>query len=147
MPHFRLEFTPSSGAEVQTEYWLPLENLADALAALTGISEKIQPLLIVSEIRSVAADELWLSPAHHRATACVHFTWKQEPEAVEALLPEVEAVLAPFAARPHWGKVHTFSRDALEPHYPQMADFRALRARMDPKGKFANEYVDRLIGR
>ena len=147
MPHFRLEFTPSSGAEVQTEYWLPLENLADALAALTGISEKIQPLLIVSEIRSVAADELWLSPAHHRATACVHFTWKQEPEAVEALLPEVEAVLAPFAARPHWGKVHTFSREALEPHYPQMADFRALRARMDPKGKFANEYVDRLIGR
>ena len=80
-------------------------------------------------------------------TACVHFTWKQEPEAVEALLPEVEAALAPFEARPHWGKVHTFSREALEPHYPRMADFRALRARMDPKGKFANEYVDRLIGR
>lgn len=147
MPHFRLEFTPSSGEEVQTEYYLPFENLAPALAALQEISEKIRRLLIVSEIRSVAADELWLSPAHHRDTACVHFTWKQEPEAVVALLPEVEAALAPFAARPHWGKVHTFSHEDLEPHYPQMADFRALRARMDPNGKFANEYVDRLIGR
>jgi len=147
LPHFRLEFTPSNGEEIQSEYYVAREDLAPALAALQEIAERIRPVLLVSEVRTVAADELWLSAAHHRPSACLHFTWKREPEAVQAVLPEVEAALAPFAARPHWGKAHAFAPEAVQAHYPRLEDFRALRARLDPTGKFANEYVDRLIGR
>lgn len=147
LPHFRLEFTPSNGEEIQSEYYVPLEDLAASLEALQQISDRIRPVLMVSEIRTVAPDDLWLSAAHSRPSACIHFTWKREPEAVEAVLPHVEEALAPFAARPHWGKVHTFAPEAVQSHYPHLADFRALRARLDADGKFANEYVDRMIGR
>ena len=78
-----------------------------ALAAVMPLGERIRPLLHASEVRTVAADELWLSPAHRRDSACVHFTWKQRPEEVAALLPAIEERLAPFAPRPHWGKVFT----------------------------------------
>jgi xylitol oxidase len=147
LPHFRLEFTPSSGEEIQSEYYVAIEDLAAALAALQEIAGLIRRVLMVSEVRTVAADDLWLSAAHHRPSACLHFTWKREPEAVHAVLPEVEAALAPFSPRPHWGKVFTLAPDVVRSHYPRLADFRALRARMDPKGKFANEYVDSMIGR
>lgn len=147
LPHFRLEFTPSSGEEIQSEYYVPLEDLAASLEALQQLAERIRPVLMVSEIRTVAQDDLWLSAAHDRPSACIHFTWKRDPEAVEAVLPDVEAALAPFAARPHWGKVHAFEPEAAQSHYPRLADFRALRARLDPNGKFANAYVDRMIGR
>ncbi len=147
LPHFRLEFTPSNGEEIQSEYYVALEDLAPALEALQQIAERIRPVLLVSEIRTVAADDVWLSAASQRPSACVHFTWKQDPEGVQAVLPEVEAALAPFAPRPHWGKVFTLAPEVVQSHYPHLQDFRALRARMDPRGKFANEYVDRMIGR
>ncbi len=147
LPHFRLEFTPSNGEEIQSEYYVALEDLAPALKALQQIADRIRPVLMVSEIRTVAPDDLWLSAAYHRPSACLHFTWKREPEAVQAVLPEVEAALAPFSPRPHWGKVSTVAPEVVQSYYPHLADFRALRARMDPNGKFANEYVDRMIGR
>lgn len=146
LPHFRLEFTPSNGEEIQSEYFVAREDLAGALAAVTELGERIRPLLHASEVRTVAADSLWLSPAHGRDSACVHFTWKQLPQQVEALLPEIEERLAPYAPRPHWGKVFTMDPAAVRAQYPRLGDFRALRDRLDPDRMFRNDYVDRLLG-
>jgi alditol oxidase len=146
LPHFRLEFTPSSGEEIQSEYFVAREDVARALAAVMPLGERIRPLLHASEIRTVAADELWLSPAHQRDSACVHFTWKQRPEEVAALLPEIEERLAPFAPRPHWGKVFTLAPEQVRAQYPRLEDFLALRERLDPGRAFTNAYVERLLG-
>ena len=146
LPHFRLEFTPSSGEEIQSEYFVAREDLAEALAAVSDLGEQIRPLLHASEIRTVAADDLWLSPAHGRDSACVHFTWKQLPAQVEQILPEIEQRLAPFAPRPHWGKVFTMDPDLVRAQYPRLEDFQALRDRLDPDRVFRNRYVDRLLG-
>ncbi|MFC0672568.1 D-arabinono-1,4-lactone oxidase [Brachybacterium hainanense] len=145
LPHFRLEFTPSSGEEIQSEYYVPRAQIADALAAVMPLGERIRPLLHASEVRTVAADDLWLSPAHDRDSALVHFTWKQRPAEVEALLPEVEAALAPFSPRPHWGKVFTMPTEEVRAHYPRLADFRSLAERLDPGRKFRNEYVETYL--
>ena len=146
LPHFRLEFTPSSGEEIQSEYFVPREQVGEALAAVMPLGERIRPLLHASEVRTVAADDLWLSPAHQRDSACVHFTWKQRPREVEALLPEIEERLAPFSPRPHWGKVFTLASETVQAHYPRLGDFQALRDRLDPDRVFRNDYVDRLLG-
>jgi alditol oxidase len=146
LPHFRLEFTPSNGEEIQSEYFVARKDLAAALAAVMPLRERIRPLLHASEIRTVAADELWLSPAYRRDSACVHFTWKQLPEQVKALLPEIEERLAPFAPRPHWGKVFTLDPAQVRARYPRLADFLTLRERLDPGRVFTNAYVDRLLG-
>ena len=146
LPHFRLEFTPSSGEEIQSEYFVPRERIGEALAAVMPLGERIRPLLHASEVRTVAADELWLSPAQHRDSACVHFTWKQRPAEVAALLPEIEERLAPFAPRPHWGKVFTLDPEVVQAQYPDLERFRALRDRLDPERVFRNGYVDRLLG-
>src|SRR5699024_2444126 len=146
LPHFRLEFTPSNGEEIQSEYFIAREHLAAALDAVMPLGERIRPLLHASEIRTVAADELWLSPAHRRDSACVHFTWKQLPQQVEALLPEIEERLAPLAPRPHWGKVFTLAPERVRAQYPRLRDFRTLRDRLDPQRVLRNAYVDRLLG-
>ena len=146
LPHFRLEFTPSSGEEIQSEYFVPRERIGEALAAVMPLGERIRPLLQASEMRTVAADELWLSPAQHRDSACVHFTWQRRPAEVAALLPEIEERLAPFAPRPHWGKVFALDPEVVRARYPDLARFRALRDRLDPDRTFRNAYVDRLLG-
>ena len=146
LPHFRLEFTPSSGEEIQSEYFVPRERIGEALAAVMPLGERIRPLLHASEVRTVAADSLWLSPAQHRDSACVHFTWQQRPAEVTALLPEIEERLAPFAPRPHWGKLFTLAPETVQAQYPDLDRFRALRDRLDPGRVFRNEYVDRLLG-
>ena len=146
LPHFRLEFTPSSGEEIQSEYFVPREQIGAALVAVMPLGERIRPLLHASEVRTVAADELWLSPAQHRDSACVHFTWKQRPAEVAALLPEIEERLAPFAPRPHWGKVFTIAPETVRAQYPDLERFRTLRDRLDPDRIFRNDYVDRLLG-
>ena len=146
LPHFRLEFTPSSGEEIQSEYFVPRERIGEALAAVMPLGERIRPLLHASEVRTVAADELWLSPAQHRDSACVHFTWQRRPAEVAALLPEIEERLAPFAPRPHWGKVFALDPEVVRARYPDLARFRALRDRLDPGRTFRNDYVDRLLG-
>lgn len=146
LPHFRMEFTPSSGEEIQSEYFVAREDLAAALAAVMPLGERIREVLHVSEVRTVTADELWLSPAHQRDSACIHFTWKSLPAQVEALLPEIEAALAPFSPRPHWGKVFTLDAAGVREQYPRLADFQALRQELDPQRTFANTYVDSLLG-
>ena len=145
LPHFRLEYTPSNGAELQSEYLLPRRHAAAALQALAGLSAQIAPHLHISEIRTVAADELWLSPSYAQASVCLHFTWRPDWPAVSALLPVIEARLAPFGARPHWGKLFTLPPAQLRPLYPRLPDFQRLAARLDPAGKFRNAFVDAYL--
>ncbi|SCL16992.1 xylitol oxidase [Micromonospora nigra] len=147
LPHFRLGFTPSSGEELQSEYHLPRAKAAGALAALDGVAHLITPVLQVSELRTVAADPLWLSPNHDRDSLAVHFTWIADAARVLPVVAEVERVLAPFHPRPHWGKVFGVDAAALAASYPRWDDFRALRRRLDPNGVFATAELDRHLPR
>ncbi|QOC90885.1 D-arabinono-1,4-lactone oxidase [Micromonospora craniellae] len=147
LPHFRLGFTPSSGDELQSEYHLPRADAAEALAALDEVAHLIAPVSQTSELRTVAADRLWLSPQYDRDTLAVHFTWIADTTKVLPVLAEVERVLAPFAPRPHWGKVFTLPPEAIAATYPRWADFAALLIRLDPAGRFRTEELDLLFPR
>ena len=144
LPHFRLESTPSIGAELQTEYFVERSDGPGALGAVRALADRITPLLLVTELRTAAADELWLSPAFGRDVLAIHFTWKRLPDEVVALLPDIEAALAPFGAWPHWGKVHRFDAETLGRMHPRLGDARALFDRLDPDGMFSNEQLERL---
>jgi xylitol oxidase len=146
LPHFRLEFTPSNGDELQTEYLVPRATALDALRAVRSLASRIRPLLQVTEVREVAADELWLSGAYASDVVALHFTWRPDQRAVDALLPELEHRLLPLGARPHWGKRFAADAAALEPLYPRLADFRALARRHDPRGVFVNDYLRAKLG-
>ncbi len=143
LPHFRLEFTPSSGVELQSEHLVPRRHALAALEVIRAMSHRIEPLLIVNEIRTVAADDLWLSSSYETDVVGLHFTWLQRQAEVEALLPDIEAALEPFGARPHWGKL--FARADAARVYPRLEDFRSLATRFDPERKFSNEFLERHI--
>ncbi|GII28178.1 D-arabinono-1,4-lactone oxidase [Planotetraspora mira] len=145
LPHFRPDFTPSSGEELQAEYLLPRRHAVAALRALDDIRDRIAPVLQISEIRTVAADDLWLSPSYGRDTVAFHFTWVKDTEAVLPVLTMIEERLAPFDARPHWGKLFTVTPEALRSRYDRMDDFRELARQLDPAGTFANEFVSRYV--
>lgn len=144
IPHFRLRFTPSAGDELQTEYFVPRRHGVDAMRAIREIGDRIDPLLFISEIRTIAGDDLWLSTAEGGDRVALHFTWQPRQPEVEAVLPAIEAALAPFEARPHWGKLF-HGGDRLADRYPRLADFRALADRLDPAGKFRNPFVRRHL--
>jgi alditol oxidase len=146
LPHFRADFTPSAGDELQTEYLLPRDRAVAALAALDDLAPRIAPVLRVCELRTVAADDCWLSPCYGRETAGFHFTWQNDQGAVTALLPAIEDRLAPFGPRPHWGKVFTMPPDRIRAGYPRLEAFRRLLASYDPDGTFGNSFVDGIIG-
>jgi xylitol oxidase len=145
LPHFRAEFTPSAGDELQTEYLLPREHAVAALTALDGLMPRITPLLLVCELRTVAADDLWLSPCYRRDTAGIHFTWRRDTAAVAALLPAIEERLAPYAPRPHWGKLFAIPPARIQASYPRLPAFARLMADYDPHGKFRNNFLDTII--
>ncbi|MBM0233702.1 FAD-binding protein [Micromonospora sp. STR1_7] len=147
LPHFKLGFTPSSGDELQSEYHLPRSAANEALAALDDVAHLIAPVLQVCELRTVAADELWLSPNHRRDSFVVHFTWVDDAAAVLPVLAAVEERLASFAPRPHWGKVFVTDPAELAARYPRYADFAALLTRLDPTGKFRTDLLDRYLPR
>jgi alditol oxidase len=142
LPHFRPEFTPSAGNELQSEYLLPRDSAIDALHALQPIAGQITPVLQICEIRTIAADELWLSPSHQRDTVAFHFTWIKDWAAVAPVLAQVEGRLAPLQARPHWGKLCTMSPEAVRGAYQRLDDFRQLMRRYDPASKFRNDLLD-----
>ncbi len=147
LPHFRMDFTPSNGAELQTEYLLPRRHAVAALLALSEIRDRIAPLVLISEVRTVAADAPWMSPSYQRDSAAFHFTWANDWPAVSALLPQIEAALAPFAARPHWGKLFTQDAAQIAALYPKLPEFRALLQTCDPAGKFRNAFLnDNIFG-
>jgi alditol oxidase len=145
LPHFRLGFTPSSGAELQSEYAVPREYGVEALRALRRLADLVAPVLIVSEIRAVRGDDLWLSPFHQRDSVAFHFTWEPRTNDVLSVLPHVEAALAPFGMRPHWGKLFAASPEQLAAVYPKLPDFQRLVRSLDGRGKFQNDFVARSI--
>lgn len=146
LPHFRAEFTPSSGAELQSEYLLPRRYAPDALRALDAVRTTVAPVLQICEVRTVAADAQWLSPAYGRDTVALHFTWVEDTAAVLPVVRRVEEALEGFDARPHWGKVFTVPASALRERYPRLGDFRELARSLDPQGKFANAFVRDVLG-
>ena len=147
LPHFRMGFTPSSGDELQSEYVIPRRRAVEAIEAVRGLAGRIRPVLQVSEIRTVAADRLWMSPSYGEDAVCIHFTWKPERQAVGDVLVQLEAALAPFEARPHWGKLFDADAAAITPLYERLPDFVALIERLDPRGAFRNPWLrTRVLG-
>jgi xylitol oxidase len=145
LPHFRMGFTPSNGDEIQSEYLLPRTNALPALEALLRLGPRIRPLLQTCEIRTIAADRLWLSTASGADAVAFHFTWLQAQHEVEELLADLEAALLPLGARPHWGKVFLADAATLAPRYERHADFLRLAARLDPRGAFRNDWLERHV--
>lgn len=142
MPHFKMGFTPSSGKELQSEFFIAFEHAYEGMMAIEKLNEKITPHLFITEIRAIAADEFWMSPFYKKTCVAFHFTWKQELEEVLQLLPLVEEALAPFQPRPHWGKIFTLQPAVLQSRIEKLSDFKALMAQHDPEGKFRNEFID-----
>ncbi|MGW3338037.1 FAD-binding protein [Streptomyces sp. NPDC001009] len=145
LPHFRAEFTPSSGSELQSEYLLPRSDATAALHALDAIRAMLAGVVLTCEVRTVAADAQWLSPAHGRDSVALHFTWIEDTAAVLPAVRAVEAALGVLDARPHWGKVFEMPSAVVRERFPRLADFRTLAAELDPAGKFANEFVREVL--
>ena len=145
LPHFKIEYTPSSGEELQTEYFVDRKDGYRAIRDVEKLRDKITPHLFITELRTIAADDLPMSMHHGRESLALHFTWKPDEPAVRTVLREIEAALMPFAARPHWGKISELPASYIQQQYPAFTQFRQLAAEYDPKGKFRNEYVNRNI--
>lgn len=146
LPHFRLAAVPSVGEELQSEYFVPRADAQEALAALRGLGEDVDAALHVSELRTVAADELWLSPASGSDVLAIGFTWRDAPELVLPLLPRIEERLLPLGARPHLAKLFHADAGALRDRSPGWHDFAALRDRVDPDRVFGNPFLERTLG-
>ncbi|HET7348545.1 MAG TPA: D-arabinono-1,4-lactone oxidase [Acidobacteriaceae bacterium] len=145
LPHFRIEFTPSSGEELQSEYFVPLDRGYEAIRAIESLRDQITPHLFVTELRTIEADDLWMSMAYQQRSLAIHFTWKPEWPAVRALLPQIESRLQPFTPRPHWGKLFTTAPEHLHAAYPRLGEFRALMKQYDPESKFRNDFLEQLL--
>ncbi|MEV8252672.1 FAD-binding protein [Rhodoglobus sp. NPDC076762] len=147
MPHFRLDGQPSNGGdELQSEYYVAREHGVEALEVLRTLGAQISPHLLISEIRTAAADALWMSPAYERDVLCIGFTWAKHPAEVAALLPIIEEALAPFAPRQHWGKLFHYGADVIRERFPRSTEFVALQREYDPRGKFWNPFLERTLG-
>jgi alditol oxidase len=145
LPHFRLDHTPSAGAELQSEYFVDRPHASAAFEALHALRTRLTPLVFVSEVRTIAADDLWLSPTRGRDVVAFHFTWRPLVVEVAAMLPVIEAALHPFEARPHWGKLFAMPPEVLATRYPALPDASALAAQLDPDGKLRNAFTDRYL--
>jgi alditol oxidase len=141
LPHFRMGFAPSAGKELQSEYFVPRQHAVEAILAVERLRDQVSPHLLISEIRAIAADDLWLSPCYEQPCVTIHFTWKQDWPAVSKLLPVIEKELAPFNARPHWGKLFTTTPAELKSIYRKLPDFIQLTKKFDPQGKFRNQFL------
>ena len=145
LPHFRMGFTPSAGKELQSEYFVPRRNAVDAILAVERLRDQVTPHLLISEIRTVAADELWMSPCYRQPRVTLHFTWKPEWPAVKRLLPVIEKELSPFQPCPHWGKLFTLSAAEFRSRYERLGEFTELATKYDPKGKFRNDFLNSYV--
>ena len=145
LPHFRMEYMPSAGEELQSEYLLPRHHAPAALRAVYEMRDRIASLLLISEVRTIAADDLWLSPCYEQDSAALHFTWQKDEPAVMTLLPHLETCLAPFKARPHWGKLFALRAAEMPALYPRLPDFLTLAYALDPQGKFRNAFLEEKV--
>jgi xylitol oxidase len=146
LPHFKLDFTPSAGEELQAEYFVPRSKAYDAIAAVYELREHVAPLIQISEVRSIAGDNLLMSPCREQDSIAIHFTWKKDWEGVQKVLPMIEKALAQYNVRPHWGKLFTIEPSVLRGRYKTLSDFTALAKKFDPEGKFQNEFLERNLG-
>ncbi|GAA0433474.1 alditol oxidase [Acrocarpospora corrugata] len=145
LPHFRPDRIPSAGDELQSEFMIDAADAVQALAALDAIRDHIHPVLQICEVRTIAADRLWLSPCYQRDSVALHFTWVADTPAVLPVVARIEDALAPFAPRPHWAKIFTTPPDALRPRYDRLPDFQSLAHDLDPTGKFRNPFTDKYL--
>ena len=145
LPHFKMGFTPSAGKELQSEYFVPRKDAVEAIFAVEKLNEKISPHLLITEIRTIATDDFWMSACYEQDSVAIHFTWQQDWPAVKAVLPEIERALEPFGVRPHWGKLFTLAPAVLRSRYKRLPEFVELARKYDPQGKFRNEFLDKHI--
>lgn len=145
LPHFKMGFTPSAGKELQAEYFVPRHNAVEAILAVERLKDQVGPHLLITEIRAIAADELWMSPCYKQPSVTIHFTLKPDWPAVSKLLPIIERELAPFHPKPHWGKLFTMPAQQLQAKYTKLPNFLALCGKFDPQGKFRNEFLNRNL--
>jgi xylitol oxidase len=138
-------FMPSAGKELQSEYFVSRQHAVEAILAIERLRNMVSPHLLISEIRTIAADDLWMSTAYKQDSVAIHFTWKQDWPAVSKLLPQIERELAPFNPRPHWGKLFTMAPSELRSKYERLPEFVALAKKLDPQGKFRNKFLERNI--
>jgi xylitol oxidase len=146
LPHFRLAAVPSVGEELQSEYFVPRSTALETLRTIRALGPDIDRALHATELRSVAADELWLSPASGSDVLAIGFTWRDAPDLVYPLLPRLEERILPLGARPHWAKLFDVRGDALRSLYPRWDDFLALRDAVDPQRKFTNAFLAEVLG-
>ena len=145
LPHFKMGFTPSAGKELQSEFFVPRKHAVEAILAVERLHERISPHLLITEIRAIAADDLWMSPCYQQDSVAIHFTWQQDWPAVKGVLPEIEKALAPFGVRPHWGKLFTMEPQVLRSRYQRLPEFVELAKKHDPGGKFRNEFLETYV--
>jgi xylitol oxidase len=145
LSHFRMGFTPSAGDEIQSEYFVARRHAVAAIEAVHALAGALRPLVQVCEIRTIAADQLWLSPQYGQDTIGIHFTWNRDEDGLMRVLPDVEGALAPFEARPHWGKVFLAEADVISGLYERLPDFSRLVERLDPRGAFRNEWLESRV--
>jgi len=145
LPHFKMGFTPSSGKELQAEYFIPRQHAVEAIQAVSKLGKQIGPHLFITEIRTIDADNLWMSPCYKQPSITIHFTWKQEWDEVIKLLPVIEKELAPFHPKPHWGKIFALPAKELDSRYEKFNDFRKMVTMYDPQGKFRNDFLNRNL--
>lgn len=145
LPHFKMDFTPSSGEELQAEYFVPFQSGYEAIAAVHSLRDRVNPLIQISEVRSIAADNLLMSPFRNQDSIAIHFTWKKDWEGVRQVLPLIENALEPFGVRPHWGKLFTLDPATLKGRYETLDTFRGLMKKYDPDGKFVNEFLAKFV--
>ena len=145
LPHFRAEFTPSSGQELQSEYLVSRQVAVGAFDALASLGSLLAPVLQIAEVRTVAPDDLWLSTSFQRDTVALHFTWIKDTAAVAPVIAAMEHLLTPLGARPHWAKLFGMPPHVVRALYPRSADFQDLLGRYDPDGKFRNRFISKYF--
>lgn len=130
----------------EMEYAIPVENVEAAFDELTAVIKRNGwKISFPVEVRFAQADDRWMSTAYGRDSAyiAVHRYWREDPS---AYFRAVEAIMAQYGGRPHWGKMHTLTAETLRERYPRFDDFVALRDEMDPERMFRNAYLDRVLG-
>ncbi len=145
LPHFKMGFTPSSGEELQTEYYVPRRLARAAIEAIWSVQAQIAPLLQISEIRSIAADRIWMSPCFGESAIAFHFTWRKDVAGVGNLLPMLDNLFGEFEGKPHWGKLFHMNSDRLSSVFPRIAEFARAVHSVDPSRKFSNAFMDQLL--
>jgi FAD-linked oxidoreductase len=130
----------------EMEYGVPLEAVPDAVREVRrSIERNGWRISFPIEVRVAASDENWLSTAHGRETGyiAVHRYFREDPR---EYFTAVEQIMCDFGGRPHWGKMHTQTAETLRALYPRFDDFLKARDELDPERRFANPYLERVLG-